>query len=311
VSRFPRLDELTINFRGHSLEPSIQNTDLPKNSKNTVKSLTLSCNVEFEDNWELVFPVFFAASPNLEALTVDRGFLTDSSLHHIQTIKKLRDLTVTSVKFDRSSAIPLNMKPLRNLRWNSAWSGLVELFARLQSQPLQTLGVVEVDFPILGTHIDAEDGHFILPRCILSEAAFPNLTSLSILTSDSAIWELCSLTRLRELELQTKYGSYTPHWAGCLLEGILVRPRDNPALEKITLKGAFVDWDILLLMLERRNFLNQRRISSIKALIVDYDLPYRLLYPISELLGGRFVERGSNRSFSLEAIGERLWAESP
>jgi hypothetical protein len=308
VSRFSRLDELTVNIFECSLEPSIQNTVPPENSKNTIKSLTLSCGVEFEANWELVFPVFFAASPGLEALAVHEGFLTDSSWYHIQNVKNLRDLTITSCKTGRSPVIFLDIKSLRNFQWTSDSHGLVELSARLQSQFLQTLCLTEsASYRIAAADADTEST--ILPRYILAGIEFPNVTSLIITGSDSTVWELGSFPRLRELKLQATNEMYS-HWASCVLEGILLRPRDNPALEKITLRGVFADWDILLLMLERRNFLNQRGISSVKALVVDYSLPYRLLYPLSELLGGRFVERDSNWSFSLEAIGERLWGAS-
>ncbi|KAG8797342.1 hypothetical protein FRC17_007759, partial [Serendipita sp. 399] len=49
------------------------------------------------------------------------------------------------------------------------------------------------------------------------------------------------------------------------------------------------DWDMLLLALERRNFHEDHTVSPIREIHVEKSLPYKLLYLIVRLLGGRFT----------------------
>jgi len=96
-------------------------------------------------------------------------------------------------------------------------------------------------------------------------------------------------------------------WASDVLEAILMRPCDLPVLEKIKLTQQFFEWDILLLMLERRILCSHLGISHINTLIVTHYLPYKLLRPITTLLQGKLPERETNDQFSLTATGQRLW----
>ena len=309
VSRFPRLGELRIIISEPSRDQTIQNAGLPSNPENTVKSLTLSTRYERPHlNWDTFLPTFIGASPHLEVLNLEYGCLTDSNWHYIRNIRNLRDLTFDLCNFRGSSTpILLNMKYLRKMKWIAHQDDLGEFLAKVQSQSIQNLQV-EVSRPYsvkLRVDVDGDILRF------LSGTTLPNITSLVISTANPVSLDLGSLSRLQELEMRAPtYNRYSTHWASNVFEEILIRPQNAPALEKISLVGTFVEWDILLLMLERRNFLVQPGISLIKTLVVDNELPYRLLYPISELLGGRFVERDSNYSFSIEAIGERVWGQS-
>lgn len=68
-----------------------------------------------------------------------------------------------------------------------------------------------------------------------------------------------------------------------------------------------MEWDILILMLERRNLVAHQGTASIKFMNFDGLLPYKLLYSITRLLNGKFAERPPLEEFSIEAIGSQLW----
>jgi hypothetical protein len=256
----------------------------------------------------MIFLALFDASPHLEVFSIEHGSLTDTSWHYIRNIQNLRNLTVYSCNFRSSSAsIPLNIKSLHKMRWLVYWDDLGEFLAKVQSQSIETLEVEVYGSFSIKNRADVDDD---ISRSLLG-TAFPNVTSLVISTITPVSLELGSFSRLQQLEMHAPaYNRYSTHWASGIFEAILIKPQNARALEKISLVGCFMEWDILLLMLERRNFLAQPGISPIKTLVVNSELPYRLLYPISELLGGRFVERDSNYSFSIEAIGERVWDQS-
>ncbi|KIM22575.1 hypothetical protein M408DRAFT_28616 [Serendipita vermifera MAFF 305830] len=96
-------------------------------------------------------------------------------------------------------------------------------------------------------------------------------------------------------------------WASELLEEIILRPNILPSLEQFGLEGIFIEWDILILMLERRNLVAERGTARIKTLIFKGPLSYELLYPITQLLKGKFPKRPSLEELSVEVIGSRLF----
>jgi hypothetical protein len=145
------------------------------------------------------------------------------------------------------------------------------------------------------------------PSFIISGEAVAGITSLTIITEKRVRWEFYSLSALKELELTEARESVVMVWASDALEAILMRPCDLPVLEKIKLTGECFEWDILLLMLERRILYSHLGISHINTLVLPHDLLYKLLHPIAELLQGKLPEREANEQFSLTAVGQRLW----
>ncbi|KAG8809698.1 hypothetical protein FRC19_005071 [Serendipita sp. 401] len=109
------------------------------------------------------------------------------------------------------------------------------------------------------------------------------------------------------LESMTLSNNLTGTWAGDILEQIIFTPKICPKLHTITTEGLLAEWDILLLMLLRRNFLHERTIAKIRGIGVRYWLPPTLLQPISQLLRGRFVPDLDLEAFSLERIAKILY----
>lgn len=206
--------------------------------------------------------------------------------------------------------------------------------------------ILEVGVPITPHLLRAACFPFLIPVNIFNQVSFKQLDFLEISNeieenywgyySEDVLHELQDLIcypsppkqiqTLRELRIQmVRPAPFNPDnfsilrsisfrawaqqdiWASDLLEEIILRPDILPSLEHIGLYGIFIEWDILILMLERRNLVAQPGTSRIKTLIFEYPLPYKLLYPITQLLKGKFAERSSLEEFSITVVGDRLF----
>ncbi|PVF90871.1 hypothetical protein CPB86DRAFT_662578, partial [Serendipita vermifera] len=74
-----------------------------------------------------------------------------------------------------------------------------------------------------------------------------------------------------------------------LLE-LALHPESYPALEEITLEG-YPEWDILAIMLERRNLLADSSVQRIKKVKVLKTCPDHICRMISNLLKGKCLQR--------------------
>ncbi|KAG8783491.1 hypothetical protein FRC15_005069 [Serendipita sp. 397] len=85
-----------------------------------------------------------------------------------------------------------------------------------------------------------------------------SLVQLSIDTGEPFHFSLQNLPTLRELSFGKSMHNC---WIGDILEQWILQPRACPALRKLTFKGRCKEWDLLFLILERRNFLKDPTIS--------------------------------------------------
>jgi hypothetical protein len=88
--------------------------------------------------------------------------------------------------------------------------------------------------------------------------------------------------------------------ASALCTALLYRPEECPALCEIKLLGFGPEWDILVMMLERRNFLRDGRVSRIRRITLQY-VPNELRKPLAGLLRGVYTPRPSNEELSFVA----------
>jgi hypothetical protein len=117
---------------------------------------------------------------------------------------------------------------------------------------------------------------------------------------------LLDLGDLSSIQKVTLIGHPCATLASDFFEELLLQPNQWPSLETIVIRGDFMEWDILVLMLQRRNFVAKFKVKKINAVQFDGDLPYKLVYPISQLLKGTFPETNPLRELSIEEIGFRL-----
>ncbi|KAG8808805.1 hypothetical protein FRC17_003768, partial [Serendipita sp. 399] len=113
------------------------------------------------------------------------------------------------------------------------------------------------------------------------------------------IWHVTSLPSLRIV----KFKDLTLQHVSDFCVSIILRPHDCPSLEQIEFLQ-YPEWDLLYIMLERRNFLRDARISPIRLVSMPSSIGLALRQPLNSLLRGRFANRCSNQDVSLVAITE-------
>ncbi|KAG8755001.1 hypothetical protein FRC14_004454 [Serendipita sp. 396] len=125
----------------------------------------------------------------------------------------------------------------------------------------------------------------------------PEIGSHSLLSLNTALspWIFGNFPHLRRVS----FSRYMLDWDRFFIP-LIQYPHMCPNLDHIEFR-TYPPWDLLFLMLERRNLSAPTRISPIKTLIFPYSLPFVLLYPLSQLLGGRETIRPSN--YDLSVIG--------
>jgi hypothetical protein len=311
ISRFPHLLVLTIRTGTPFGIITTENTSPTVEFELPVKTIVL-LNFSGEESragWDHIVRALMPVSPWVEHLSMFYITLTDFMLADISARKTLATLQMSSCQIDMAEyPLSLDTTTIGDLRWSGYADDTEKAFTIVRS-----LGPRTLEFRIIGRTSQNESGEKVLElkHFVLPSHAFPTVISLIISAASLAIWDLGSFPMLRELEIAHTIDTRPEiNWDNDVLDAILLRPRDTPALEKITIKGNFYEWDLLILMLERKNFLVEPGIAHIKTIVVDKELPYKLLYPLSELVGGNFVERDSNVSFSIEPIGQRIWNKS-
>lgn len=84
---------------------------------------------------------------------------------------------------------------------------------------------------------------------------------------------------------------------------VALQPSNLPALESISLHH-MPEWDILFIMLERKNFVAQSGVSRIKRLSLPGTCPTRFRRPLYDLLHGYYTDRPSNYDLSIVGNAE-------
>jgi len=105
-----------------------------------------------------------------------------------------------------------------------------------------------------------------------------------------------------KLRVNTTY--YADYNANEVLIFFICEPARCPLLVELEL-GFIPEWDLLFLILERRNYLPQsQHISRIETLLLPFPPPPQLLLPLTEILAGRFTVRPPNGDISVSSFRE-------
>ncbi|CAG7851506.1 SubName: Full=Uncharacterized protein {ECO:0000313/EMBL:CCA70116.1} [Serendipita indica DSM 11827] len=141
-----------------------------------------------------------------------------------------------------------------------------------------------------------------LPLLILSDEQWPNLKSLSIslLTRRYAILTV----QLRLSNLHELIASGDALVAG-ICYNMALYPESLPLLQDLRLWTA-PEWDILFILLERRNFVRLQGVRPIKRITLYRLIPEHMQLAISMLLGGYIVTRPPTYELSRQAISKIL-----
>jgi F-box-like len=136
------------------------------------------------------------------------------------------------------------------------------------------------------------------PMAVFDSASLPHVAIIEW-RNRPVFWQITSLPALQKLVLAEWSRATIAEF--CLY--FVMRSCDCPALEYIEF-GAIPEWDLLLMMLERRNQTVQHGVSRITTLVFPTAIPYSLLVPITELLNGRFAILLSYHDVSISSIAE-------
>ncbi|KAG8823418.1 hypothetical protein FRC17_009341 [Serendipita sp. 399] len=156
--------------------------------------------------------------------------------------------------------------------------------------------------------VQAYPNNEVFPASYLIPASsFGTLTSVYIPVHLPTHFRLASLPLLQTLQI---YWNVENVWGCDLLEQIILTPRICPGLRSISIDSMPVEWDLVLLMLLRRNFLHDKSVSRIQEIRLQLRFSIPLAWPISNLLRCRLIPELKVEDFSIEKVGELLFRAS-
>ncbi|KAG8852307.1 hypothetical protein FRB91_006648 [Serendipita sp. 411] len=152
---------------------------------------------------------------------------------------------------------------------------------------------------LLSQHTAFEPPRVFPVSYAIPPSSFGTLVELYILIILPVRLQLGLLPLLEDITLgQNMMGT----WGGDILEQIIITPKICPKLRIIRCSERVAEWDIIFLMLLRRNFLHDQTVRKIWGIHLSTLAPPALLLPLSQLLRGRFVPNLDLGAFSLDRI---------
>ncbi|KIM32770.1 hypothetical protein M408DRAFT_186333 [Serendipita vermifera MAFF 305830] len=324
LGRFSRLDEFGLVLSHSFRYGEVANEKIPTFHQ-SIESLSIhgpaydrthiADHEEVIISWRSLYQALCDILPFVRTLSLEYGLFVDVTWSYISILKHLQGFHARDciMLHHTQSQNIVTMESLSRASWlipfwsRLPWSMLpdpIVFFSKIMGPNLRRLRIDVRQEGGMSTEADSS-------AYIILENVFPRLASLTIIFAKSVPWNIGVHKNLRELILDQEYEDLISLMTrNDILEIILMRPRDFPALEMIQLTGFHFECDILLLMLERKNIYAQPGISPIKALKLRTSTPYHLLCPITTLLRGEFPDREPNVAFSLEAVRERIFDES-
>ena len=112
-------------------------------------------------------------------------------------------------------------------------------------------------------------------------------------------WEVTSLQSLKLITFTAASVRISQEF----LLHLILYPKHCPTLEQIEFQ-AYPEWDLLFLMLERRNFLQNGGVTSIRTIGLPTTIGLILREPLLDLLRGRYAKRLSNYDISMAGLAE-------
>ncbi|PVF98454.1 hypothetical protein CPB86DRAFT_814676 [Serendipita vermifera] len=316
VQRMKNLSQLTLTADMGLLRALLSYLD----QLTSLQRLLLRLEV-FKAEPEITFPLTNARlNSNIKYLTIyarEVGFTVFPSLHRYQTwdstmisealLKAMP--AIEEVQLNHSYVLGFTQfydsDSLSNIqRWNLNLS-FKEPLQRIYCLPLSTYSIRLQAPPVLWPHFTSptarilnlayaplplETADIAIP--VLEPEKWPALDFLTTYTPHfiKADTDLVHLTQL-ELNINGKtspeYSLFGNEDATRLCHGLASNPRRLPSLVALTLKG-IPQWDILLLMLKRRNIATAKGISPIRSLRIIKNHPKELTGPVINLMKRKY-----------------------
>lgn len=255
------------------------------------------------DRWREVREEFFycliSVTPFIEDLTIQRPSATKATIAYIKSLGLLQSLDLPVGPSCFPLALPiLTTTALTSLKWR----GLSPESQFLDVPQVRSLRFMHLRLKDMNS-MPKSDEHKKAPFYHIFSTPFINLKTLSLDISGPLLWDLTACSGIEQLIITGKHVA----WAGDIFEEILLQPEQWSRLRYLSIGKGFLEWDILILMLERRNIIATNNLKPIRSVTLDMSTSYKLDDTIIELLQGKFSDRDSIQSFSTDAIGKSLW----
>ncbi|KAG8838376.1 hypothetical protein FRC20_006337, partial [Serendipita sp. 405] len=307
ISHFSRLESLEVviwpQLRLHGTEtlPDIPPPILP------IKSLFLAEVFRFTeaDYVPYEYPEFDVdvmsiverSMPHIEILDLWEVQISSGLISLLQSLYRLQSLTIKAriSLLSTKEYSPIHLPRLEYLIWDFNAANI------LRSRPLIACSVRTCI--LMSGRYDTPVEPRVISVALLPQECSNSLVLLSIGTRKPFHFLLKDLSALRELEFGDDIHNC---WIGDILEQLIIFPSTCPALQKLTFQRRFKEWDILFLALERRNFLKDHSVSPIREIQMWYMLPYSVLFPLTQLLGGKFPSYSSVEGYATVGFDEIL-----
>jgi hypothetical protein len=252
----------------------------------------------FPDSWtpqeELdhcchLFQVLEACAKDVQDLSIIDLERADLAVDYITSLTNLRELCLYSKHPSIDVTMcPLALDKLEVLHLGLRYITMAEFLSSLRTPNLSRLDI----------YGDGSPPSLPQMPLYLDNTIYSRLRSINW-GSDLLAWDVTSLRSLTSITFKETTSTTSSDF--CVY--VICRPSDFPALKEITFEN-LPEWDCLLLMLERRNFLPEPTISRIRALLFPLRTTLFLRKPIVDLLRGCFTLRPSNHELSLAGIKE-------
>jgi hypothetical protein len=156
-------------------------------------------------------------------------------------------------------------------------------------------------FNQLSSQVDTSGNH----ERLVDLDRWPSLECINIANS-MVEWRKYSSVFLRKVTIwdtqppnaDTTSDVKASHSVTSFIKDLACRPDSYPSLEEITMREC-PEWDILVIMLERRNLLTGPLVKRVSMICMPSSYPRSILRIICGLLAGRWTERPSNKDLSL------------
>ncbi|KIM22277.1 hypothetical protein M408DRAFT_28826 [Serendipita vermifera MAFF 305830] len=321
LHRFPRLRELQLDVDHEAQESDADPYPIPVPPLRKFQALfrpPISVYSEYmeedarEDKKSIqrigfsrLFTSLSATAPLLEELHLAGDFLVDCALEHTSKFHHLRSFTLNTNIVNFALSDPSQSNTPHKQTW-SLYAPPLEFLDHVHEEPLRYLEVPT--WPprpyTLSTFISPYGESYVAsPRYNLSTKRLSALTTLALRVNHPLMMDLTMLPVLNTIVL---IGDPSATLASDFFEEVVLRPNKWPLLEHIIIRGDYMEWDILLLMLQRRNFLANSDVKPIKSVELDGPLPYKVLQPMAQLLRSQYPEVLDLASVSIQGIGDRM-----
>ena len=226
----------------------------------------------------LEFPSYF---PDVNNLVLRSIYLSPNVTAYIRSLPRLWALHMRNASIPSDQNASIDSPSLQTICIDDEDEGQMQQLVSIVKCPvLSKLQLMEGDFRLMGVRLQHWDNVLMCS----------SIKTLDIKTLHVSQWEIHRFRVLQRLRVDSSVNE--------LLASFILDPGNCPVLEEVEIT-TIPEWDILFLMLERRNYLpSSRGIVRIRTLILPYPIPPDLLVPLTRILSGQFTERPSNKDLS-------------